>query len=172
MPESSISPSDNRHRPLSRYLKDFKHAQYQCSHCGRPLDRISLVLDGVLLNRDRQTQMERLIDDVGWAALQQGLLALCRFCSDVYCHAHCSRFDIMGFKQYLCEQTDMRHSSIREYVVRLRRLDGLLTCHAPPSMALDDLSERWLAGLPRCSQNNYRIALRKYQQYLQFAQTA
>ncbi|ACY84960.1 flagella biosynthesis regulatory protein FliZ [Edwardsiella piscicida] len=172
MPLTSFPSSPAGRRPLSRYLKDFKHAQCYCSHCGRPLDRISLVLDGTLLNRARQAQMERLIDDAGWAALQQGLLALCRFCSDVYCHAQCSRFDIMGFKQYLCEQTDMRHSSIREYVVRLRRLDELLTHHVPPSTALSDLSDRWLAALPQCSQNNYRIALRKYQQYLQFAQAA
>ncbi|MGL4194734.1 MAG: flagella biosynthesis regulatory protein FliZ, partial [Edwardsiella piscicida] len=55
---------------------------------------------------------------------------------------------------------------------RLRRLDELLTHHVPPSTALSDLSDRWLAALPQCSQNNYRIALRKYQQYLQFAQAA
>lgn len=172
MPLPPFPSSPAGRRPLSRYLKDFKHAQCYCLHCGRPLDRISLVLDGTLLNRARQAQMERLIDAVGWAALQQGLLALCRFCSDVYCHTQCRRFDIMGFKQYLCEQTDMRHSSIREYVVRLRRLDELLTRHAPPSTAtaLSELSDRWLSALPLGSQNNYRIALRKYQQFLQHGQ--
>ncbi|WKS82371.1 flagella biosynthesis regulatory protein FliZ [Edwardsiella tarda] len=161
-------PSLSKPRPLSRYLKDFKHSQSHCGHCGRALDRISLVLGGHLLNRARQAQMERLIDDDDWADLQQSLLVLCRFCSDVYCHAQGSRFDIMGFKQYLCEQTDMRHSSIREYVVRLRRLDEMAELRELSAQTLNDPNAEWewLARLPTCSQNNYRIALRKYRQFL------
>lgn len=33
----------------------------------------------------------------------------------------------MSFKQYLFLQTEMSHSTVREYVVRLRRLDELLS---------------------------------------------
>lgn len=32
-----------KRRPLSRYLKDFKHSQTHCAHCHKLLDRITLV---------------------------------------------------------------------------------------------------------------------------------
>lgn len=32
-----------KRRPLSRYLKDFKHSQTHCAHCRKLLDRITLV---------------------------------------------------------------------------------------------------------------------------------
>lgn len=35
-----------KRRPLSRYLKDFKHSQTHCAHCRKLLDRITLVRDG------------------------------------------------------------------------------------------------------------------------------
>lgn len=38
-----------KRRPLSRYLKDFKHSQTHCAHCRKLLDRITLVRDE---NRD------------------------------------------------------------------------------------------------------------------------
>ncbi|MFG3825830.1 site-specific integrase, partial [Escherichia coli] len=50
----------------------------------------------------------------------------CRFCGDLHCKAHNDFFDIVGFKQFLIEQAEMSHSSIREYVVRLRRLGNHL----------------------------------------------
>ncbi len=35
-----------KRRPLSRYLKDFKHSQTHCAHCHKLLDRITLVRQG------------------------------------------------------------------------------------------------------------------------------
>ncbi|MDN6550733.1 MAG: flagellar regulatory protein FliZ, partial [Enterobacterales bacterium] len=41
-----MTASLQKRRPLSRYLKDFKHSQCDCSHCGKSLDRMSLVFRG------------------------------------------------------------------------------------------------------------------------------
>lgn len=50
------------------------------------------------------------------------------FCSEIYCNSDTgSYFDIMFFKQYLFKQTEMSHSIIREYLVRLYQLDELFT---------------------------------------------
>ena len=54
------------------------------------------------------------------------------FCSEIYCNSATDYFDIMAFKQYLFEETEMSHSTVREYVVRLRRLDELLSSKAFP----------------------------------------
>lgn len=77
-------------------------------------------------------------------------------------------FDIIGFKQYLFERTDMSPGTIREYVVRLRRLGEHLEAQQIPADQaqqgeIEDQLERWL---PPTSTNNYRIALRKYSRYL------
>jgi FliZ protein len=39
-----------------------------------------------------------------------------------HCKEQSDFFDIIGFKQFLFEQTEMSHGTVREYVVRLRRL--------------------------------------------------
>ncbi|KEA51537.1 MULTISPECIES: flagella biosynthesis regulatory protein FliZ [Mangrovibacter] len=157
-----------KRRPLSRYLKDFKHSQTHCAHCGKLLDRITLVRRDEIVNKTAIAQLDTLIDEATWQIIKQDWIALCRFCSDLHCNEHNDWFDIIGFKQYLFEQTDMSHGTIREYVVRLRRLathlaeQGVakeLACDLTPDEAL----EQWL---PATSPNNYRIALRKYAQYL------
>jgi len=61
----------------------------------------------------------------------------------------------------------MSHGTVREYVVRLRRLGQHLTVNnisrdLLKTGYLDENLEPWL---PATSTNNYRIALRKYAQY-------
>lgn len=155
-------------RPLSRYLKDYKHSQSNCSHCDKVLDRMALVFRGQIINKEAIARMDQPIDDQVWFKLQGELTALCRFCSDIYCNTHPTYFDIMAFKQYLFEQTEMSHSTIREYVVRLRRLDDMLSAQGFPAERLRGRSchECLENSLPDAGNNNYRIALRKYDQFL------
>ena len=120
-------------RPLSRYLKDYKHSQTHCSQCGKLLDRMALVFRGKIINKEAIARMDQPIDDAVWQNVQHELTALCRFCSEISCNSHPSYFDIMAFKQYLFEQTEMSHSTIREYVVRLRRLDEMLVARNYPA---------------------------------------
>ncbi len=155
-------------RPLSRYLKDYKHGQSNCSHCGKTLDRMALVFRGQIINKEAIARMDQLIDDHIWLKLQPELSAFCRFCSDIYCNAQPNYFAIMAFKQYLFKQTEMSHSTIREYVVRLRRLDEMLSAKNFPREKLNGNSwHKCLESqLPDAGNNNYRIALRKYDQFL------
>lgn len=157
-----------KRRPLSRYLKDFKHAQTHCAHCNKLLDRITLVRQGEIVNKIAISRLDTLMDEPAWQAERQEWVALCRFCGDLHCKEQSHYFDIIGFKQYLFEQTDMSHGTIREYVVRLRRLGAhLAQKQVPLALARQrDIDDRLEAWLPLTSTNNYRIALRKYGQYL------
>lgn len=159
-------------RPLSRYLKDYKNSQSHCSHCGKVLERMVLVFRGQIINKEAIARLDKLIDIPAWVKIQNGLTALCRFCSDIYCNSHTHYFDIMAFKQYLFEQTEMNPSSIREYVIRLRRLDDMLVARNFPDEKL--CSSNWHQclenALPDAGNNNYRIALRKYDQFLVWKQ--
>lgn len=150
-------------RPLSRYLKDYKHSQTHCCQCGKQLGRMVLALRGKIINKEAIAAMVEPIDDTLWLDIQRDLSALCRFCSEVTYKTQATHFDIMAFKQYLFEQTEMNHSSIREYVVRLVRLDEMLAEHPSAKSVsqwpIDD-------ALPATVDNNYRIALRKYHQFL------
>ena len=61
----------------------------------------------------------------------------------------------------------MSHGTVREYVVRLRRLGQHLTLQnlSPDLLKTGYLDENLEPWLPATSTNNYRIALRKYAQY-------
>ncbi|MHA7846434.1 flagella biosynthesis regulatory protein FliZ [Serratia sp. D1N4] len=158
----------SKKRPLSRYLKDYKHSQTHCSQCAKALERIALVFRGKIISKETIARMDQQIDEQVWCNLQRELTALCRFCSEIAYNSDPSYFDIVAFKQYLFEQTEMSHSTIREYVVRLRRLDEMLAAHNYPTerFAKGISYQRIVDDLPSVAHDNYRIALRKYDQYL------
>lgn len=164
-----MSVSKQKKRPVSRYIKDFKHSQTHCSHCHKTLDRISLVFNGQLINKEAISEMTDMIDDTTWMGLQDKFVALCRFCSEIYCNSATDYFDIMAFKQYLFEETEMSHSTVREYVVRLRSLDELLSSKAFPAtteFSTEIIQAQLSEDLSDSALSNYNIALRKYEQYL------
>ncbi|MBF1996515.1 flagella biosynthesis regulatory protein FliZ [Serratia symbiotica] len=158
----------SKKRPLSRYLKDYKHSQTHCSQCGKLLDRMVLVFRGKIINKNAIMRMDQPIDDAIWLSLQPELAAQCRFCSEISCKSHANYFDIMAFKQYLFQHTEMNHSTIREYVVRLRRLDEMLVVRDYPAekFASSSCHQHIIDGLPLVAHKTYRIALRKYEQFL------
>ncbi|MFV9997817.1 MAG: flagella biosynthesis regulatory protein FliZ [Arsenophonus endosymbiont of Dermacentor nuttalli] len=163
-----MSVSNQKKRPLSRYIKDYKHSQIHCAHCSKTLDRISLVFNDQILNKEAISSMTELVDEQTWAELQHKFTALCRFCSEIYCNSHTSYFDIMSFKQYLFKETEMSHSTVREYVVRLRRVDELLSeSHfSAAELTLEKIQAQMQAKMTGSAFSNYNIALRKYEQFL------
>ncbi len=162
-----MTVQQSKRRPLSRYLKDFKHSQTHCAHCHKLLDRITLVRRGEIVNKIAISRLDTLLDEAGWQLEQQVWVALCRFCGDLHCKEQSDFFDIIGFKQFLFEQTEMSHGTVREYVVRLRRLGQHLTTQriSPELLTNGYLDENLEPWLPATSTNNYRIALRKYAQF-------
>ncbi|MCS2154843.1 flagella biosynthesis regulatory protein FliZ [Scandinavium goeteborgense] len=155
-----------KRRPLSRYLKDFKHSQTHCAHCHKMLDRITLVRSGEIVNKIAISRLDTLMDEADWLQERREWVALCRFCGDLHCKEQSDFFDILGFKQYLFEQTDMSPGTVREYVVRLRRLGNHLSALKIDRELLDgEADENLSPWLPQTSTNNYRIALRKYSQF-------
>lgn len=153
-----------KRRPLSRYLKDFKHSQTHCAHCHKLLDRITLVRQGEIVNKIAISRLDTLMDEVAWQHEREAWSALCRFCGDLHCKEQSAFFNIIRFKQYLLEQTDMSAGTVREYVVRLRRLGNHFAEQQVPRSLLQEpyADEKLEAWLPDTSTNNYRIALRKY----------
>jgi FliZ protein len=155
-----------KRRPLSRYLKDFKHSQTHCAHCQKMLDRITLVRRGEIVNKIAISRLDTLMDEADWQQERREWVALCRFCGDLHCKEQSDFFDILGFKQYLFEQTDMSPGTVREYVVRLRRLGNHLSeLNINRELLNGEPDETLAPWLPLTSTNNYRIALRKYSQY-------
>lgn len=112
--------------------------------------------------------MTELVDGQAWAELQHKFTALCRFCSEIYCNSDTGYFDIMSFKQYLFKETEMSHSTVREYVVRLRRLDELLSEAQFPvnEVVIEKIQAQMQDKMTESAFSNYNIALRKYEQFL------
>ncbi|MGP1924157.1 MAG: flagella biosynthesis regulatory protein FliZ [Arsenophonus sp. NEOnobi-MAG3] len=163
-----MSFSNQKKRPLSRYIKDYKHSQIHCAQCNKTLDRISLVFNDQILNKEAISAMTEMVDGKTWAELQHRFTALCRFCSEIYCNSDAGYFDIMSFKQYLFKETEMSHSTVREYVVRLRRLDELLTEAQNPvtEVTIEKIQAHMQDKMIESTFSNYNIALRKYKQFL------
>lgn len=66
-----------KRRPLSRYLKDFKHSQTHCAHCRKLLDRITLVRDGKIVNKIEISRLDCLMKMAGKRNKNHG-----RHCAD------------------------------------------------------------------------------------------
>lgn len=163
-----MTTPQSKKRSISHYLKGFKYAATHCAHCGKLLDRTTLVHRGVIMNKIAIARLRTLIDEATWDSQRHEWSALCRFCADLHCRVQSEHFDIIGFKQYLFEHTEMSPGTIREYVVRLRRLGEHLKAQQipvkqAPHGEIENQLERWL---PPISTNSYRIALRKYSRYL------
>ena len=131
-----------KRRPLSRYLKDFKHSQTHCAHCRKLLDRITLVRDGKIVNKIEISRLDMLLDENGWQVEQKSWAALCRFCGDLHCKTQSDFFDIIGFKQMKSSPrgcpppaptiTALRYGSIN--TISVKRVPDL--CRNPPACLL------------------------------------
>ncbi|GAA0472969.1 MULTISPECIES: flagella biosynthesis regulatory protein FliZ [Tatumella] len=152
---------------LSRYIRDYKYAQHQCCSCGNELSRVRLLLSGILITHKDIMQMDRPVTREEWQIFMSRLEPVCRFCSTVSAGRPAALFDIPKFKQYLLEDNSLCLATVREYVMRLRRLDLALSRQGMAADQLPDLSsqEQWERLLPEKSRINYRIALAKYACY-------
>ena len=61
-----MTVQQSKRRPLSRYLKDFKHSQTHCAHCNKLLDRITLVRRGEIVNKIAISRLDTLMDEAAW----------------------------------------------------------------------------------------------------------
>jgi len=134
-----MTVQQSKRRPLSRYLKDFKHSQTHCAHCFKLLDRITLVRRGQIVNKIAIARLDTLLDEAEWEQEKKEWVALCRFCGDLHCK---EQSDLRRLGNHLTEQ-NISHDLLQE---------GFLDENLAP----------WL---PETSTNNYRIALRKYEQF-------
>lgn len=67
-----MTVQQSKRRPLSRYLKDFKHSQTHCAHCNKLLDRITLVRRGEIVNKIAISRLDTLMDEAAWLEEQRG----------------------------------------------------------------------------------------------------
>lgn len=66
-----MTVQQSKRRPLSRYLKDFKHSQTHCAHCNKLLDRITLVRRGEIVNKIAISRLDTLMDEAAWLEEQK-----------------------------------------------------------------------------------------------------
>lgn len=155
-------------RPLYRYINAFKEEQFQCAHCGQILERVSLVFNGSELSQKMVLGMKERVDEQDWLEIKKSLLALCRFCREIYCAPPVSFFELSEFKNYLHYHTYLARSSIYEYVIRLRRFDNVVTS-AGLSFSdeiIDDFDSKFFLLVEEPTRKNLKSALIKYEQYL------
>ncbi|WP_051150946.1 flagella biosynthesis regulatory protein FliZ [Tatumella saanichensis] len=156
-----------KHQCLSRYIRDYKYMQQQCAHCGTLLRRVRLLYANKPISHQQILRMDRQITAQEWAVFRSQLTPVCRFCSAVTDSARGRFFDIEGFKQNLLEDKAICLATLREYVLRLRRLDKRLaeTGYCPNGKEV--LSHQYLTDVlfPESKCVNYQIALAKYFSY-------
>ena len=152
---------------LSRYIRDYKYAQHHCNSCGSELSRVRLLLSGKLISHKDIMHMDHPVSVAEWQAFMARLEPVCRFCSTVSNGRQPTLFDIQAFKQALLADGCLCLATVREYVMRLRRLDQALTeqGYTPDKLPDYQSPELWDELLPEKSRINYRIALAKYACY-------
>lgn len=152
---------------LSRYIRDYKYGQHHCSSCGNELSRIRLLLSGKLITNKDINQLDHPVTSEEWQIFMTRLEPVCRFCSTVSNGPQPVLFDIQAFKEALLADRGLCLATVREYVMRIRRLDQVLTRQGFTADKLPDFHspELWQLLLPEKSGINYRIALAKYACY-------
>ncbi|EJD6501539.1 flagella biosynthesis regulatory protein FliZ [Providencia rettgeri] len=114
-------------RTLRQYLIEFKRKPHRCTNCQAKLNRVSLILDGVAIDKDDISNLAQRLNDEEWHALQTTRLkVLCRFCSELLVSPLTIFFDLVNFQRYLLSNSSMSPSTVREYLTRLRRIETLL----------------------------------------------
>lgn len=116
-----------KRRPLRCYLSEFKKTQTRCIDCHARLNRVSLMLDGVKINKSDISNLSQRLDESEWSTIKATrLVVLCRFCSKLHSPPLPVFFDLVDFQRYLLFNSSMNPSAVREYIIRLRRIDTLL----------------------------------------------
>ncbi|WP_272682180.1 site-specific integrase [Providencia sp. PROV129] len=156
-------------RPLRCYLNEFKKTQTRCTTCHTHLERVSLMLDRMAINKDDIKNMSQRLNEIQWSILQTTRLrVLCRFCSELYSLPLPRFVDLMDFQRHLLLNSLMNTSTVREYVTRLRRIDTLLIeqeVHMPQfnvARVMAILSDHYSGS----SLNNALSAVNKYAEYV------
>lgn len=159
-------------QPLNYYIIKFKQEQTHCAQCHKELGRIMLVLNEKIVTKDMIMEMKEYIDESMWLELRDKLLALCRFCREIYCYRPTYFFELHSFKQYLFLQTGMQHSTVREYVTRLRRIDeSVLALNLSiPNLTISNIETLLPKLVPKTTLMNHVSTLRKYEAYVSWSQ--
>lgn len=88
-----------KRRPLSRYLKDFKHSQTHCAHCHKLLDRITLVRRGKIVNKIAISQLDTF-DDAARSGSRRSGWRCVAFAA--ICTAKAGDFSILSVSSGIC----------------------------------------------------------------------
>ncbi|HHR6503347.1 TPA: hypothetical protein ACS8CD_003933 [Providencia alcalifaciens] len=156
-------------RTLRQRLIEFKREPRRCTCCQTKLNRVSLMLDGVAIHKENISHLSQQLTDEEWHALQTTRLkVLCRFCRELYTPPLPVFFDLVGFQQYLLVDLSMKPSSVREYVIRLRRIDTLLVTLNIHMPRLNVTQIKGILGecYSKQSFNNAGPALNQYADYV------
>ncbi|CAB5573351.1 MULTISPECIES: hypothetical protein [Providencia] len=156
-------------RTLRQYLIEFKDQPHRCSCCQVKLNRVSLMLDGVAINKEDISHLSQQLNVEEWHTLQTTRLkVLCRFCRELHTPPLSVFFDLVGFQHYLLVDLSMKPSSVREYVLRLRRIDTLLvTLNIDmPRLNVTQIKGILAEHYSKQSLNNAGPALNQYADYV------
>ena len=156
-------------RTLRQYVIDFKREPHRCTCCQAKLNRVSLMLDGVAIHKEDISHLSQRLSEEEWHVLQTTRLkVLCRFCRELYTPPLPVFFDLVGFQQYLLVDLSMKPSSVREYVLRLRRIDTLLVTLNidTPRLNVAQIKVILAEHYSKQSLNNAGPALNQYADYV------
>lgn len=163
----------NDSRQLRLRIIALKREHTHCPYCDVLLTRASVILDGQPLTKKMIEKMSQPIHQQDWLIFKSRLTVLCRFCCERHAQPEPVYFDLVSFQHYLRSHALMKPSAIREYLVRLRRIDNdLISVNFTQTAFAVSAIERELENtLTRPSLKNVRCALHKYAEYLATRET-
>ncbi|EUD07540.1 hypothetical protein [Providencia alcalifaciens] len=127
------------------------------------------MLDGVAIHKEDISHLSQQLNDEEWHTLQATRLkVLCRFCCELHTSPLPVFFDLVDFQRYLLVDLSMKPSSVREYVLRLRRIDTLLVTLNidTPRLNVAQIKVILAEHYSKQSLNNAGPALNQYADYV------
>ncbi len=163
-----ISEPVNEIHQLRNCIINYKREHTHCQYCETELIRVSAILDNQPLTKKMIEKMTYPISQNDWLIFKTRITVLCRFCSELHTQPKPVYFDLVQFQHYLRLHTPMKPSAVREYIVRLRRIDSYLASvnFTLPVFTIVEIERQLENTMTRFTFSNARCALLKYAQYL------
>lgn len=155
----------SKSRSIKMYLNEYKKDNLCCQICRKKVKRTFLVYKRQSLTKSDISKMKDKINEKSWLVIKNEVIILCRFCREIYCLPESYYFDFLSFYRYLL--SDMlddfiRDSSVHEYILRLRRLDRLLSDAKFKPKNINEFKTKFESKVSDAMLKNYTVVLSRY----------
>lgn len=116
-----------RKETLARHVHDLASRATHCDCCRRTMTRTVTLRDGVVVTKKDRMGLDTSMTDDEWELERLHWECVCRMCGQVFEASATQSLQLLAFWRWLKAHETMTNGTAKEYWVRMRRVDALVT---------------------------------------------